>query len=224
MWACRWRMSRELKECHHPLRSSPRKRGPRGQAKKELDSRLRGNERSVLARHAFATYLDESVTQGLRHGHGRQNPDRTGSRRVPPAGRASAHAYRRAEHRLDESRGLLPQLPVELDEGCGGRQGRAADERREPRGGLRHAVRGVEGEAPDGSLAGAEGGAGEEPQALSCFVTTCQWRDSCPLPLRERASLRFQQTRMGEGSSPYPSPMPSVEIPSCPLPQGERAQ
>ena len=35
-------------------------------------------------------------------------------RGVPPAGRASARAHRRAEHRPDEPRRLLPQLPVEL--------------------------------------------------------------------------------------------------------------
>ena len=32
-------------------------------------------------------------------------------------------AHRRAEYRHDESRRLLPQLPVELDEGGGRRQG-----------------------------------------------------------------------------------------------------
>ena len=37
-------------------------------------------------------------------------------------------------------------------------EGRRADEGREPRGGLRHALRGMEGEAPEGSLAGAADG------------------------------------------------------------------
>ena len=37
-------------------------------------------------------------------------------------------------------------------------QGRAAHQGREPRGGLRHAVRGMEGEAPEGGFARAAGG------------------------------------------------------------------
>ncbi len=44
------------------------------------------------------------------------------SRRLPPAGRASARTQRRAEHRPDEPRRLLPQLPVQLvSRGRGGR-------------------------------------------------------------------------------------------------------
>ncbi len=50
--------------------------------------------------------------QGDTHDQARQDAgDRTRSGRLPPAGRAPAHAQRRAEHRPDEPGGLLPQLP-----------------------------------------------------------------------------------------------------------------
>ena len=58
--------------------------------------------------------------------HGRTNPHRTGSRRLPPSGRASARAHRCAEHRPDESRRLLPQLPGRLVSRGGGREGHRA--------------------------------------------------------------------------------------------------
>src|SRR5262245_3233312 len=45
-----------------------------------------------------------------------------------------------------------------------------------------------------------------------------------PLPLRERAAPIVQRTQLGEGLQHYPSPIPCVERPSSPLPQGERAQ
>ena len=51
----------------------------------------------------------------------RETATRARSRRLPPARRASARAHRRAEHRPDEPRRLLPQLPVQLVSGGGGR-------------------------------------------------------------------------------------------------------
>src|SRR5580704_284188 len=51
-----------------------------------------------------------------------------------------------------------------------------------------------------------------------------------PLPLRERAALGVRQIRLGEGASSLdsnvetPHPILFVETPSCPLPQGARAQ
>src|ERR1043165_184036 len=154
--------------------------------------------------------------------HGRQDPNRTGSRGVPPAGRAPAFAHRRAEHRPDESRRLLPQLPVELDEGCGRRQGRGAEQGREARARVRHAVRRMEGEVPEGSLARAICGIREEPQALRQRLPQTRRAHLCPLPLWERASATWPQAPWGEGLQPL-TRLRLVEAQSCPLPQGERA-
>src|SRR5262245_5932301 len=93
----------------------------------------------------------------IRHAPRRQDPHRARGGRVSAPGRASAQPHRRAEHRHDESRRLLPQLPVQLDEGRGRRQGRADEQGSKPRGDLRHAVRGMEGQVPEGSLGRAEG-------------------------------------------------------------------
>src|SRR3954451_20795352 len=76
--------------------------------------------------------FDTIVKAAIGGLHGRQDPYRARGRRLPAPGRASAHAHRRAEHRYDESRWILPQLPVELDEGRGRRQGRADDQGPEP--------------------------------------------------------------------------------------------
>ena len=67
------------------------------------------------------------------------------SSRRPRSGGSSSTcaAHRRAEHRSHESRGVLPQLPIELDEGRR-RRTRADVEGRKPRGDLRHALRGGE--------------------------------------------------------------------------------
>ena len=48
--------------------------------------------------------------------------DRVRGRSLPPPRAASARAHRRAEHRPDEPRRLLPQLPVQLVSGGGGRE------------------------------------------------------------------------------------------------------
>src|SRR5262249_15717647 len=80
--------------------------------------------------------------------------DGGGRRCVPAPAGASAVAHRRAEYRHDEPCRLLPELPVQLDEGSGRRQGRAHDQGREPPGDLRHAVRGLEGEVPEGRRRG----------------------------------------------------------------------
>src|SRR5262249_48597763 len=53
------------------------------------------------------------------------------------------------EHRYDEPRRVLPELPLQLDEGGRRRQGRADDQGPKPGGDLRHAVRGLEGEIPE---------------------------------------------------------------------------
>src|SRR6185369_5003474 len=55
---------------------------------------------------------------------------------------------------------------------------------------------------------------------------------SCPLPLRERAAPNPQRAHLGEGVSSSkdlfatkpPHPNEYAEIPSCPLPRGERAE
>src|SRR5262249_39762319 len=64
------------------------------------------------------TYAGEAYVcySGGRH-DGRQDPHRIGSRGIPALGRAPAFTHRCAEYRADESCRLLPQLPVELDEG-----------------------------------------------------------------------------------------------------------
>src|SRR5262245_40587735 len=90
--------------------------------------------------------------------HGRQDAHRIGSSGLPALGRASPFAYGRAEYRHDESRRLLPQLSVELDE-RGRRHQRAFDEqRRKPGDGLRYAIRRMAPEIPERSVPGTEGG------------------------------------------------------------------
>ena len=51
-----------------------------------------------------------------------------------------------------------------------------------------------------------------------------QRRLSCPLPLRERASQEVQQTQLGEGLRPHPSPNPLCRTAELPSPaRGEGA-
>src|SRR6185437_7367718 len=96
-------------------------------------------------------------TIGIRRfSHGPEHPDRARSRRVPQAGRASARAHRRAEYRPDESCRFLPQLPVALVSRGGGGAQDSAQRSRRAENRLRHAVRRMEGEIFEGSLAGAE--------------------------------------------------------------------
>ena len=45
-----------------------------------------------------------------------------------------------------------------------------------------------------------------------------------PLPLWERASMRFNDLGWVRGCSFTPHPFFAVETPNCPLPQGERAR
>ncbi|HEY1630221.1 MAG TPA: N-formylglutamate amidohydrolase [Rhizomicrobium sp.] len=90
------------------------------------------------------------------YAHGRNDAHGIGGRRLPPAGRAFARAQRRAEHRPDESCGLLPQLLGRLVSRGGGRKGHRAGERRCTRGGLRHGARGMEKALPERGHAGAE--------------------------------------------------------------------
>src|SRR6185437_3882429 len=99
--------------------------------------------------------------------HGRQDPHRARSRDLPPPRRASARAYRRAEHRPDEPRRLLPQLPVEMVPLRSRRARHRSPRSPGARDRLRHAVRGMEGEIPEGSERRPEGGDGGEPQALT---------------------------------------------------------
>jgi enoyl-CoA hydratase/carnithine racemase len=60
MFACNWRLET-------PIRSSPRKRGPRRQEKKELDSRLRGNERLGCALEAVEQRLRAHKVRAVVH-------------------------------------------------------------------------------------------------------------------------------------------------------------
>src|SRR6185437_8833484 len=78
---------------------------------------------------------------------------------------------RRPEHRPDESGGLLPQLPVELDERGSRRQGRSRQQGREPRGRLRHALRDLEVEIPGHGEPRATGGDEEVPKRALMLPT-----------------------------------------------------
>src|SRR5581483_10465475 len=74
----------------------------------------------------------------------RSYPYRIRSGGFPPPGETFARAHRCPEYRPHESRGLLPQLPLELDEGRRRREGRRAQQGRKPGGGLWHALRRME--------------------------------------------------------------------------------
>ena len=113
--------------------------------------------------------------------HGRQDPHRTGGRDLPPPGGASAGTQGRAEHRPHESRRFLPQLPLELVSG----RGRGARHRparsRGPRDRLRHALRGLEGEVPEGRRnSGAARAGGEETAAVTSTSRPTRLRAALP--------------------------------------------
>ena len=83
------------------------------------------------------------------HCHGPDNKDRTRGRRLPASCLASSGAQRCAEHRYDESRRFLPQLPVAMVSRGGRRQGGGDGGCRGPRNRLWHGLCRMEGEAPD---------------------------------------------------------------------------
>ena len=88
---------------------------------------------------------------------GRDDPHRTRGSGLPAPRLTFEEPHGRAEPRPDEPRGLLPELPVELAEGFRrrARAGRLQGKHADPR--LRHALRGVEAEAPDRSQSRAAG-------------------------------------------------------------------
>src|SRR3954452_1945953 len=127
----------------------------RSRRRREADRRL------PLARMAVLTYLrailavpatGRTALMARRRPDERyrpENPDRTGSGGSAPPDGAPARPNRRAEHRPDESRRLLPQLPLELAQGGGGRARLAPHQGGEPDARLWDALRRVEGSLSD---------------------------------------------------------------------------
>ena len=86
-----------------------------------------------------------------------EHADRARGVRVPAAGGAPPGPPGCAEHRPDESGGVLSELPVQVVPARRARARFAHELRRRARGCVRRAVRGLEEETPEQSLAGADG-------------------------------------------------------------------
>ena len=154
------------------------------------EARKGGASEAEALAAVVAMLARESLAGLAAHDPAREECDRARGRRLPPPGAASARAHRRAEHRPHEPGRLLPQLPLALVSRGGGGARAGLERRQGARARLRHALRRVEGEAPEGSLGRAEsrprqGGSGASPLSgrtaplpfdMYCFTPT--------LPLR----------------------------------------